>query len=299
MTLPFEHLSAITVDVEFDARVPGQNSDYLLKSLSKLLQLLKEERIKATFFCLGQVVESFPQNISRIVDEGHEIGCHSFSHKRLTRLPLEELNRTIGKATNIIKDVVGVRPLGFRAPQYCINESTIMILKRHGYVYDSSIVPTKSFFGRYNYLGYPQSPFHICTNDKKYSILEIPVSVLDVTRIPLSLTWMQFLGYRLFMSFFKLPLNGSPLVFYMHCYEITEVSYNESIRLPTYYKLSRVFYRNTGMKSFEMLRKFIRRIKSNHSTLVQCSEIAKKYEKLNLKKIIINKRGPSSVSMIG
>lgn len=87
-----------------------------------LLDILKTNNAKATFFVLGNRVEANADIIKRMIDEGHDVGNHTFNHKDLTKLSEESVDYQIDKTNELIKetafiDTVLVRPAyGARNP---------------------------------------------------------------------------------------------------------------------------------------------------------------------------------------
>jgi peptidoglycan/xylan/chitin deacetylase (PgdA/CDA1 family) len=87
---------------------------------AKILDVLKERNVKATFFVLGRQVERNQSLAVREVAEGHEIGNHSWSH------PAYNPKKVIGeldKTTQMIQQVTGVTPTLFRAPYGCMSKA--------------------------------------------------------------------------------------------------------------------------------------------------------------------------------
>ncbi|MEM9446475.1 MAG: polysaccharide deacetylase family protein [Verrucomicrobiota bacterium] len=81
-----------------------------------LLDLLKEEKIKATFYLVGQTAAAYPDITKRIIDEGHEIGNHSWSHDNFTDLSYQEIAKEIDKTNALLEKHSGVKPATFRPP---------------------------------------------------------------------------------------------------------------------------------------------------------------------------------------
>lgn len=82
----------------------------------RLLDMLRERGLRATFYLIGNRVEAWPQIARRIAEEGHEIGNHSWSHPFLNRLPDHDVIREIDRTTNLIYQVTGRPPVTFRPP---------------------------------------------------------------------------------------------------------------------------------------------------------------------------------------
>lgn len=87
------------------------------KITPQILDILKQEEVKATFFVLGVNVERYPDVLKRIFEEGHAIGNHSYNHvyKELYKSPWD-FAQQMTKTDEIIMAYIGVRPLIIRAP---------------------------------------------------------------------------------------------------------------------------------------------------------------------------------------
>ena len=82
----------------------------------RLLKMLRERGIKATFFCCGQCVAQSPEIAKQIVEEGHEIANHSWSHPLLTKMGEAAVKDQIDRTHNVIKQTTGVTPTLLRPP---------------------------------------------------------------------------------------------------------------------------------------------------------------------------------------
>jgi peptidoglycan/xylan/chitin deacetylase (PgdA/CDA1 family) len=82
----------------------------------RLLDILKQRNIKATFFMIGQNAERNPAIVKRILAEGHEIGNHSWTHPQLSKLSDDRVTEEINKTQNAIKDASGYTPVLMRPP---------------------------------------------------------------------------------------------------------------------------------------------------------------------------------------
>ena len=82
----------------------------------RLLKMLKQRGIKATFFCVGTCVAQNPEIAKQIVEEGHEIANHSWSHPLLTKMGESAVHDQIDRTHNVIKQTTGVTPTLLRPP---------------------------------------------------------------------------------------------------------------------------------------------------------------------------------------
>lgn len=102
---------ALTFDTEHPDRphLPGVQAEQL--------DLLRERRVRATFFLQGRWVEAFPLNARRIVADGHLIGSHSFYHARLPLLSDDGVRQDVRDAERAIREIAGADPRPwFRCP---------------------------------------------------------------------------------------------------------------------------------------------------------------------------------------
>lgn len=97
----------------------------------QLLDMLAEYGIPATFFVLGKQAEYHPQTIRRILEEGHEIGNHSYSHPNLRHLPLAQKTEEIRRTDAILRSL-GASPFFLRPPYGAYDAHTIKVARSLG-----------------------------------------------------------------------------------------------------------------------------------------------------------------------
>lgn len=89
----------------------------------KLLDMLKERGIKATFFVIGQNVVANPQILQRAVAEGHEIGNHSWNHQAFTKAGTTGVTMQVTQTNDAIENATGKKPVILRPPYGATNAS--------------------------------------------------------------------------------------------------------------------------------------------------------------------------------
>ena len=92
------------------------------KLTPKLLDLLAEHQIKATFFVIGQNVLEHPEVVARAAREGHEIGNHSWSHPNFGKMSDDGIRRQLRQTDDAIKEATGERPTLMRPPYGSLSE---------------------------------------------------------------------------------------------------------------------------------------------------------------------------------
>ena len=105
-----ERLNEKRVAISFD---DGPSSELT----PKVLEILKQYGVHATFYIMGRHVPGNEEIIKQIVEEGHQVGNHSYSHPLLTKLSPEEVNKQIADTQKLIGDATGgIRPTTLRPP---------------------------------------------------------------------------------------------------------------------------------------------------------------------------------------
>ncbi|KAI0150167.1 polysaccharide deacetylase family protein [Xylariaceae sp. FL1272] len=108
----------------------------------RLLNLLKTKGIadKVTWFIPGHTMETFPASVQKVVASGAEIGLHGYSHEGIYQMTPEQERDVLVKCIEVATRLAGRKPRGYRAPMYTIRETTVKLLREHGFLYDTSLM---------------------------------------------------------------------------------------------------------------------------------------------------------------
>ncbi|MHA2366263.1 MAG: polysaccharide deacetylase family protein [Candidatus Hodarchaeales archaeon] len=109
-------------------------------ALPRILRLLKKYDIQGAFYIPGEVAEKYPNSVKEINSKEHEIGHHSYSHKNPASCSLQEEKEELEKGFQILEEVTGTIPLGYRAPAADLSEYTLDLLAEYNLIYDSSML---------------------------------------------------------------------------------------------------------------------------------------------------------------
>lgn len=117
-----EPLAALTFNCAWDEN-----------DIPQLLELLEQEKIKATFFLVGQWIEQYPDSVRQIAAAGHEIGNHSYSHVDFAGADEETIRRQMEKTDALIQELTGKKPTLARVPSGSYDSRVIRFLRQQGY----------------------------------------------------------------------------------------------------------------------------------------------------------------------
>ncbi|WP_187864190.1 polysaccharide deacetylase family protein [Helicobacter pylori] len=108
--------------------------------IPRLLKLFKKYHLPATWFAPGHSIETFPEQMKMIVDAGHEVGAHGYSHENPIAMTAKQEEDVLLKSVELIKDLTGKAPTGYVAPWWEFSNITNELLLKHGFKYDHSLM---------------------------------------------------------------------------------------------------------------------------------------------------------------
>jgi peptidoglycan-N-acetylglucosamine deacetylase len=108
----------------------------------ELLELLKQNNMKGTFFVLGSKAEKYPELIRRIYDEGHQIGIHNYTHKTNWFMTPGKVKREqVERTASIVEQIIGERPIYYRPPWGILNIGDVISLRKNYRIILWSVMP--------------------------------------------------------------------------------------------------------------------------------------------------------------
>jgi peptidoglycan-N-acetylmuramic acid deacetylase len=100
----------------------------------RILDILKEKKVPATFFVTGHYVKDQPELLKRMTAEGHIIGNHSWSHPDMTQISNERIKEELDKVKQAVAEVTGQKEMAFlRPPRGIFSDRTLAVSKKLGY----------------------------------------------------------------------------------------------------------------------------------------------------------------------
>ncbi|WQS95230.1 polysaccharide deacetylase [Helicobacter pylori] len=108
--------------------------------IPRLLKLFKKYHLPATWFAPGHSIETFPEQMKMIVNAGHEVGAHGYSHENPIAMSAKQEEDVLLKSIELIKELTGEAPTGYVAPWWEFSNITNELLLKHGFKYDHSLM---------------------------------------------------------------------------------------------------------------------------------------------------------------
>lgn len=227
-------LNAFTVDVEdyfqvsaFDgvlAREDWASQPLRVEdSTRRLMDLLDEFEVRATFFLLGWIAEQRPGLVREIAQRGHEIGAHGYDHRLVYDLQPDEFREDLRRTCALIEEACGRRPRVYRAPSFSFTRASLWaldVLAEEGFVLDSSIFPVRH--DRYGIPGFARDPF-VWPEPSRRGLIEFPMTTwrkLGMTLPTGGGGYFRLLPRLVHWGIEQANRRGVPAVFYVHPWEL-------------------------------------------------------------------------------
>ena len=232
------------------------NEPRVVEGINKIIELLRKNETKATFFVVGELLEFKPELLDIILENEHEIAFHTMKH---ARIDLPNRREQFQDEIKQFDKLTGGRSKGFRAPSFSLNSNSswlIDVLEENNYEYDSSVVPVKT--SMYGIPNAERKPYKISRN-----FLEGDSIGGKIIEFPLLVT--KFLGK-------KIPAGGG---FYLRTLPLRVIE--NAIKSYEKEKIPGVFY----IHSWELTPEFMPRINlSKKDNFITYHNINKAYNKM-------------------
>lgn len=114
---------------------------------TQILDILKKEDVKATFFVIGERAQAHPEMVKRIVNEGHVIGNHTWDHPYLPKSTSQKVHYEISKTDEFLDSLLGFHPTIFRPPYGAVSPEIIKETSSLGYSIINWSVDTRDWAG--------------------------------------------------------------------------------------------------------------------------------------------------------
>ncbi len=106
----------------------------------RLLKLFERFGIKTTWFIPGHSIETFPEQMKAVVEAGHEVGIHGYSHENPIEMTPEQEEAVLDKCIDLVTQLSGKRPTGYVAPWWEFSQLSNELLLKKGIKYDHSLM---------------------------------------------------------------------------------------------------------------------------------------------------------------
>lgn len=266
---------------EFFRQWPGRY-DYLTEPTKRVLEILNQFEIRATFFVVADITEHYPGLVEQIANQGHEIACHGLHHACKihpgTKEPLlsqGEFEERTFQAKQLLEKASGQEVIGYRAPSAYVGGWMLDSLKKTGFKYESS-VSVNSFYNKTDSQlnGVGTDPYYPRKNSlepgAKRGIMELPLSYFKFgLKFPTGGgPLLRFFGASYIMMGLKQSLKRGATLIYFHPIDISDEKF------PSTFSAKRPFY--WAIKGEVVEKKIIKILRTFRGATTTCLDIYQK-----------------------
>ena len=224
----------LTVDLEewyhldylkgYDCRDSGVR---VLPQIFDFLDMLDDEGVKVTFFCVGEIADENAGILREILRRGHALGCHGLDHELLTNKSLCQFTDETRRAREMIETAAGKRITGYRASCFTMERDKLDALRALDFTYDSSKIrfTQHPLYRNLDLSGFTQAEDLVYIQDD-FSEYEIPTLDIMGYSIPISgggyLRLFPFWLLRILLGMYARKHENFTL--YVHPFELTDLS---------------------------------------------------------------------------
>jgi polysaccharide deacetylase family protein (PEP-CTERM system associated) len=194
----------------------------IIGNTERVLGLLAEARVKATFFILAWNAERHPALPRMIAAAGHEVASHGYAHRLVYEIGRDNFRADVERSKKLLEDLTGREVIGYRAPSFSITARSLWaldVLLDLGFQYDSSILPVRD-----QLYGIPNAhrfPYPITRAG--LSLTEFPVSTVRVAGRALAMggAYLRLMPYACTRwGVQRIEAEGQPALIYLHPWEL-------------------------------------------------------------------------------
>lgn len=131
-------------------------------AVPRILSMLKDREIPATFFIPAVSALLHPDEVRQYVEHGHEVALHGWIHERNLLLPAAAERDLAFRAADVLEKLTGTRPTGIRTPSWDFSPHTLGVIRELGLLYDSSLMAD-------------DEPYELLERGEPTGIVELPV----------------------------------------------------------------------------------------------------------------------------
>jgi len=185
-----------------------------------IIETVTAAGVRCTFFVLGWIAERYPQLVASMTAHGHEVGSHSYWHRKVYELDEATFREDMQRSIDVIEAAAGQKVIGFRAPSFSMTPGTewaFDVLHDLGIRYDASLFPASRAHGGYPC---PEGPHIFEGAPSGRPMPELPMSIMRIgpKRLPFSGGgYLRLLPMSVIRrGFHQQHRRGLPAVIYLH-----------------------------------------------------------------------------------
>lgn len=228
----------------------------VMDGLNTFISIIDKHNIKASFFIVGELIQTLKQTIENLNVEGHDIGLHSYSHKRPV---VQNINEFIKDTKDTISEMRNILPnnsFGYRSPCFAIDRIRLDEVIKLGIQYDASKITQKEhpLYVNLDLKGFEEQKKGIYVKDS-FKVYEVSTIKFLGVNIPIAGGgYLRIIPWPIYLWLLKRYLKESTFInFFIHPFELSKASFNLPENTPYLTKFRYNYKRNQVEKRLNLI----------------------------------------------
>jgi peptidoglycan/xylan/chitin deacetylase (PgdA/CDA1 family) len=245
----------------------------VMDGLHTFIKIVDKHDIKATFFFVGELIQTLKKTIKNLDIEGHDIGLHSYFHKRPVVQNLNEFIKDTKDTLSEMKSTLPGRSFGYRSPCFAIDRQRLDEVIKLGIQYDASKITQKEhpLYVNLDLVGFEKQEKDIYMKDS-FKVFEVSTIKFLGINIPIAGGgYLRIIPWTLYIWLLKKYLKKANFInFFIHPFELSNTNFELPENTPF---LTKLRYNYNRSKVEKRLNRIIELLKKNDYSFKTFSQI--------------------------
>ena len=244
----------------------------VMDGLHKFIKIVDKHNIKASFFIVGELIQTLKKTIKKLDVEGHDIGLHSYFHKRPIVQNINEFIKDTKDTISEMKSILPNNSFGYRSPCFAIDRERLDEVIKLGIKYDASKITQKEhpLYVNLDLDGFEQQERDIYKKDF-FKVFEVSTIKFFGVNIPIAGGgYLRIIPWPIYIWLLKKYLKESTFInFFIHPFELSSMNFDLPENTPYLTKFRYNYKRNKVEKRLNRIIELLKENDYNFKTFSQ------------------------------
>lgn len=249
--------------LEYFKNSDTDKSKSVMDGLNTFIKMIECHNIKASFFIVGELIQTLKNTIKHLDNDGHDVGLHSYSHVRPVEQDINKFIQDTKKTISEMRNILPNNSFGYRSPCFAIDRERLNEVIKLGIEYDASKITQKEhpLYVNLDLDGFEKQERDIYKKDS-FKVFEVSTIKFLGVNIPLAGGgYLRIIPWPLYIWLLKKYLKKSNFInFFIHPFELSSMNFDLPDNTPPLTKFRYNYNRN---KVEKRLNKIIKLLKEN------------------------------------
>ena len=228
----------------------------VMDGLQTFIKIIDKHNIKASFFIVGELIQTLKKTIVKLDVDGHDIGLHSYLHRRPVEQDLEEFIHDTKRSVSEMTSILPINSFGYRSPCFALDRVRLDEIVNLGLKYDASKITQKEhpLYVNLDLKGFEEQEKDIYVKDS-FKVYEVSTVKFLGVNIPIAGGgYLRIIPWPLYLWLLKRYLKESSFInFFIHPFELSDASFELPEDTPYLTKFRYNYKRNKVEKRLNLI----------------------------------------------